>query len=913
MSLVILTYNKADMLEALLETVSRQKTDFFIEVIVADNGCFDDTRRAVTASFAKFSFLDDKKKRYSYAPFCNNLGYAMGNNRAVMEGWVSPKAKWLLFLNDDVTLHPNFLHHMLDMGESKPNAGAVGCMILNEKGDEVLEAGSMIWSDASCAGYGRGRLYGDWPELSYARPVDYVSGACLMIQSDIFKDYGGFQHELFPNYYEDSDLQMHVQHDLGKEVWFQPRAKVNHHEHGSFGHGQSATLMQKAVKVFRKKWKEALDREHLPSPKTPKAISVLLERGRDTRFRKSDLVKILYIDEKLPNPSQGSGFGRSYDNVKMLADLGHFVTVTVVDDPKDWCDNDCIENLEIKAGVEVIRPMHGSIESLIFSRIGFYDVVITTRPGALDFTRGTLQKRYQSSPFVLLYDAEALMFRRDELLLSTSRTLLQPFPGTKYTSEFVTRQVIDQSVAIHREWELGLLRLADIIVTVSDQERQLLKNMKECGKYGATTKCKLTTSVHTVGHIMDAGSPTATSFDDRRGILFVGAFHGRMYYNGDAIWYFVTEIFPLIVKESKGAIPLTIAGREIPKVLRETVEQNPVISEHVKFLDSPPDLMELYNQHRLVLAPHLYGAGIQYKVCTHVRVGEAFYCQEFNFSGISIVLKLSEAFSLGVPVVMSAIAAGNFGISAQNEIGCVGDTVLSFKQCVLDVHNDRTKWSRLRTNGIEFIKRTHNRTSLLSSWAGIMQDAMARRKGLPKCDAALDFIKCTERKVKGECPEGEQEYKTAHTDVAEAIKGGYWASAWEHFDNYGRDEGRTYSCCQALCIFGAYEEAMCAAGESSYLEKYPDVKNAVEGGLITSAWEHFIQFGKAGGRTYSCCKPQTCPHDTNARLISSPDFLDSDVLCQMELHQRDVVPDMELLPSVERCLNFQASFCSSGR
>jgi hypothetical protein len=434
-----------------------------------------------------------------------------------------------------------------------------------------------------------------------------------MIQSDIFKDYGGFQHELFPSYYEDTDLQLHVQHDLGKEVWFQPLAMVHHHEHASFGQAQSLALMQKGAIVFREKWKKALDREHLPSPKIDDTKSLLLERGRDTRLRKSGRVKILYIDELLPNQDQGSRFGRSYDNVKMLSDLGHFVTVTVVDDPKDWCNDDCIQNLEIKAGVEVIRPRHGTIESLMLSRIGFYDVVITTRPGALDFTRETLQKIYRFSPFVLVYDAEALTFRRDEVLINATKTLIQPFPGTKYTSELVTRQVIEQSVAINRDWELGLLSLADSIITASGQETRLLKEM-DCSKEGATAECKFTRSIHTVGHIMDASSPTQTYFDDRRGILFVGAFHGKMYDNGDAIWYFVTEIFPLIVRESNGAIPLTIAGREIPSVLRESVEQNPVISEHVTFLDSPSDLMELYNQHRLVLAPYLYDAGIQYKV-----------------------------------------------------------------------------------------------------------------------------------------------------------------------------------------------------------------------------------------------------------------------------------------------------------
>ena len=44
----------------------------------------------------------------------------------------------------------------------------------------------------------------------------------------------------------------------------------------------------------------------------------------------------------------------------------------------------------------------------------------------------------------------------------------------------------------------------------------------------------------TIGHVMDSGIVTRNGFENRQGILFVGAFRDQMYYNGDAIWYLST-------------------------------------------------------------------------------------------------------------------------------------------------------------------------------------------------------------------------------------------------------------------------------------------------------------------------------------------------------------------------------------
>lgn len=354
-SVVIETRMKANMLQDLLETVVNQTTDFGVEVIVADYECLEETPQAVKHSFSTSRLVEDEFKSYAYVQLCHNHGRAKGN----IIGWVNPKSKWLLFLSEEVVLHPGFLRHMMDMGNSKPQAGAVGCMILNENGNEVLEAGNVVWSNALTVAYATGRRDIDSPDLTYARPVDYVSGACLMIQSNILRDYGGFKHDVFPNFYEDADIQMHVQHDLGKDVWFQPLAKVNRHKQGKLLKSPNVELQEKAAKVLRAKWRKVLERDHLPPPRSEQMVPLLLELARDTRLRKSDRSNILYIDDRIPNPSQGSGYARAYENLEMISDLGHFVTVTALGDPPDWCMSDCVQNLETKIGVEVIRPRHG--------------------------------------------------------------------------------------------------------------------------------------------------------------------------------------------------------------------------------------------------------------------------------------------------------------------------------------------------------------------------------------------------------------------------------------------------------------------------------------------------------------------------------------------------------------------------
>jgi len=597
LSIIILTFNNSDRLGFLLDSLLRQQTNVAYELIIADNGCRDETRNVV---HSKLNGI----KSFEFLSQCDNPGYSVGNNRAA--NVTSDSSSWILFLNDDLELMDGFIQHMFDLGQAKQNAAAVGCKLVSEDGSKLLEAGSIIWSDATCLGYGRDSMEPYAPEFSYTRPTDYVSGACLMTRKTVFLDYEGFDGATFPAFYEDTDFQMHLNHDLGKQVWFQPLAVAHHHEHGTFG-AESVKLMLAGQKAFAKKWAGPLQ-HHLERPLRKDPVQVL--QARDNRRKR--LPNILYVDELIPEKKLGAGYGRALDNLVMISELGHKVTATATALPKGgdlYCEAKCQAALQ-QASIEVMPPLLLSdnsvqyvmpedhcagVDTLLENRKDFYSIIIVSRPATFQKCKAVFRRHCRLPNCTVIYDSEALGYCRDEMLLDVARK------GLVSNETAGALHVYEERLDKERRKELRHLLLADVITAVSSSEKKQVTNMTD-----------VYAPVFVIGHTMEL-NPTVSSFENRSGILFVAAFHGSMYYNGDAIWYFLQHVYPLVLKEATESLPLFIAGRGIPNYLQNMVKSMGY-EGNVTFIESPSQLKPLYEKARIFIAPHLYGAGVQYKV-----------------------------------------------------------------------------------------------------------------------------------------------------------------------------------------------------------------------------------------------------------------------------------------------------------
>src|SRR5580658_7772536 len=109
-SVTIVTYNSGRFIKRCLESVLEQKYSN-LEVVVIDNASTDGTVDILE------QFADRCRIYYND----ENIGFAAAQNQAIMLS----RGDWVLTLNPDVLLMPNFIQAMTDAGQMDPKIGTV--------------------------------------------------------------------------------------------------------------------------------------------------------------------------------------------------------------------------------------------------------------------------------------------------------------------------------------------------------------------------------------------------------------------------------------------------------------------------------------------------------------------------------------------------------------------------------------------------------------------------------------------------------------------------------------------------------------------------------------------------------------------------------------------------------------------
>jgi len=109
-SVTVVTYNSGRFIKRCLESVLEQKYAN-LEVIVVDNASTDGTVDLLE------QFADRCRIYYND----ENIGFAAAQNQAISLG----TGEWVLTLNPDVLLMPNFIQALVDAGQMDPKVGTV--------------------------------------------------------------------------------------------------------------------------------------------------------------------------------------------------------------------------------------------------------------------------------------------------------------------------------------------------------------------------------------------------------------------------------------------------------------------------------------------------------------------------------------------------------------------------------------------------------------------------------------------------------------------------------------------------------------------------------------------------------------------------------------------------------------------
>ena len=198
-AVVILNYNGRKFLADFLPIVLENTQD--ATIYVADNGSTDDSLALLASDFPNISVLS----------WAENLGYAGGYNFALSQ----IKADYFVLMNSDIAPRKGWLAPLVSYFEANPHTAAAQPYLVDYNQPDYFEyagAAGGFW-DKYGYPFCRGRIFDtlEKNEGQFATSlVNWATGACLMVRSDVFQKVGGLDDYLFAHM-EEIDLCWRMQ------------------------------------------------------------------------------------------------------------------------------------------------------------------------------------------------------------------------------------------------------------------------------------------------------------------------------------------------------------------------------------------------------------------------------------------------------------------------------------------------------------------------------------------------------------------------------------------------------------------------------------------------------------------------------------------------------------------------------
>jgi GT2 family glycosyltransferase len=622
-SIVIPVHGQYAVTRRCLAALAYAPTRVPFEVIVVDDGSTDDTFTAL--------------QREAPGVRVVRHDFARGFNQACCSGAAQARAPYLVLLNNDTEPCACWLEELLFAFEHWPDTGLAGSQLILPDG-RLQEAGCIVWGDGSPWNYGRTRNPFE-PAFAYGRQVDYVSGAALMIRTDLWRTVGGFSPEFSPAYYEDTDLAFKVR-EAGYNVRYTPQARVIHHEGLSNGSDTEAAEGLKKYQeingpLFQRKWTHAFQGPSKPSYEQAERIKDRGIRGR-----------VLFLDHETPRPDRDAGSHAALVEMELVQQLGYKVTLLPAN--LAWLAN-YTEDLQ-RRGIEVLHaPFVLNLADLLKERGEEFDAVYITR-----YTVAQL-----ALPLVRQHCPQARL-----LFCNADLHYLRQLRAAR--AEALSGDAADRALAAVeavKRLELEVIQQVDLTLSYSEVERGVIE--AETLGAAATAPCPWVVE----------GPERPHPLKERNGLAFLGSYQHPP--NRDAIDSFLKEVWPSL-QQRLPDLALHLYGSGLVRDLAERWHVHSGVVVHGWVADAG----EVYNRHRVFIAPLRSGAGLKGKVVA--------------------------AAAHGIPQVLSPLAAEATGLRHRSEMLIAADTA-SWLAAIESLCSDDQLWTSMSEAAHRFAQLHYGR------------------------------------------------------------------------------------------------------------------------------------------------------------------------------------------------------------
>ncbi len=186
-----------------------------IEVILIDNFSTDGSGERLKTDIPSIIYHRTQE----------NLGFAGGNNVGIKIA-LDRGADFILLLNNDTVVDPDFIQPLVDYAIKNPDCGFQSCKILFYSQKNVFWYAGGVFKVHKAVGKHRGMFEVDEGQYDEIVEVDFATGCMMFTTRKVIEKVGLLDENLFI-YFEDADWSLRVK-SHGMRCVYNPKSKIWH-------------------------------------------------------------------------------------------------------------------------------------------------------------------------------------------------------------------------------------------------------------------------------------------------------------------------------------------------------------------------------------------------------------------------------------------------------------------------------------------------------------------------------------------------------------------------------------------------------------------------------------------------------------------------------------------------------------
>jgi GT2 family glycosyltransferase len=292
-TVIIVNWNGKELLRKCLGTFYQSTVNVNCGIMVVDNASTDGSAEMLRRDFPSVHVIRNAR----------NEGFSVANNQGIRYA-LAKGSKYVLLLNNDVEItDADWLQKLTAVMESDSKTGVVGCKLLYPDG-RIQHAGGVV---ALRVPYNRGEEQVDHGQYDKAEFMDFVTGAVLLIRSDVIRQIGLLDAGFSPLYCEDTDWCLRAKL-YGYKVAYTPNPTLIHHcgsSSSKLGKERRAFLFKRSFVRFyllNYQVKDILKRIALYESREVIRCFVVRGRGLPVTLRSDTAIRLkVFLDDWLPS------------------------------------------------------------------------------------------------------------------------------------------------------------------------------------------------------------------------------------------------------------------------------------------------------------------------------------------------------------------------------------------------------------------------------------------------------------------------------------------------------------------------------------------------------------------------------------------------------------------------------------